>query len=241
MTDASDEAVVAALQQYVKDTWHSISFLSKKFKPAETRYSALNRELLAIYLAIKHFDTSLMATSSMSSLNTMPLTYALQTCLDRLSPRQARKLDFILEFTSTRSTDTLMHHSHRSSLLMLDSAWFTHIDLVGLLPPPQRFTYLLTCVDKFTRWPESIPFIPITAEDVAQAFLSGWIALLGLPTTIVTDRGVVPSTDVSLGIQRAHTTAYHPQSNGLVERFHRQLKDQPFFMNGSSTRGTLGY
>jgi transposase InsO family protein len=26
------------------------------------------------------------------------------------------------------------------------------------------------------------------------------------------------------GIQAAHTTAYHPQANGLVERFHRQMK-----------------
>jgi hypothetical protein len=52
MTDASDTAVGAVLQQYVDDP---ISFHSKKTTPAETRYSTFDRELLAVYLAIRHF------------------------------------------------------------------------------------------------------------------------------------------------------------------------------------------
>ena len=105
-----------------------------------------------------------------------------------------------------------------------------HIDLVGPLPPSRGFTYLLTCVDRFTRWPETIPLTSITAEDVAQAFLTGWIAHFGVPTTIVTDRGRQFESKLwqvlmsLLGSKRARTTAYHPQSNGLVERFHQQLK-----------------
>ena len=62
-----------------------------------------------------------------------------------------------------------------------------HIHLVRLLPPSRGFTYLLTCVDWFTRWPEAISLTGITAEAVAQAFLSGWIVHLGVPPTIVTD------------------------------------------------------
>ena len=55
MTDASDTAVGAVLQQYINGTWHPISFLSRKMTPAETRYSTFDRELLAAYLAVKHF------------------------------------------------------------------------------------------------------------------------------------------------------------------------------------------
>ena len=64
MTDASDIVVGAVLQQYVNGMWHPISFLSKKMKPAETRYSTFDRELLAVYLAIRHFRHSLKDASS---------------------------------------------------------------------------------------------------------------------------------------------------------------------------------
>ena len=105
-----------------------------------------------------------------------------------------------------------------------------HIDLVGPLPPSQGHTYLLTCIDRFTRWPEAIPLTTITAEAVAQAFLTGWIARFGIPSIIVTDRGrqfeskLWEALTTLLGVKRARTTAYHPQSNGMVERLHCQLK-----------------
>ena len=55
MTDASDTAVGAVLQQNINGTWQPISFFSRKMTPAESRYSTFDHELLAVYLAIKHF------------------------------------------------------------------------------------------------------------------------------------------------------------------------------------------
>ena len=55
VTDASDVAVGAVLQQVIEGVWCPISFFSKKLKPPETRYSAFDRELRAVYLATKHF------------------------------------------------------------------------------------------------------------------------------------------------------------------------------------------
>lgn len=64
-----------------------------------------------------------------------------------------------------------------------------HIDIVGPLPPSQGYTYLLTCIDPFTCWPEAIPLTTTTSEAVAHAFISGWISQFGVPSSIVTDRG----------------------------------------------------
>ena len=54
MTDASNKAVGAVLQQKLGADWHPISYFSRKLNVAETKYSAFDRELLAVYLAIKH-------------------------------------------------------------------------------------------------------------------------------------------------------------------------------------------
>ena len=105
-----------------------------------------------------------------------------------------------------------------------------HMDIVGPLPYADGFRYLLTCVDRFTHWPEAIPLVDIRAETVADAFFSRWIARFGTPATITTDRGARLESKLwdglcnQFGIVRNRTTSYHPQSNGMVERFHLQLK-----------------
>ena len=105
-----------------------------------------------------------------------------------------------------------------------------HIDLVGPLPSSQGYFYFLTCVDRYTCWPEALPLRDITADTVAKAFLSGWIACFGVPSTIVANCGRQFESTLwfqlmsLLGTKRSRTTAYLLQSNGMVERFHRQLK-----------------
>ena len=101
MTDASDTAVGAVLQQHINGTWHPISFFSCKLTPAETRYSTFDRELLAVYLAIKHFRHFLEGRTFHVLTDHKPLTYALHSHSDRHSPRQARQVDYISQFTST--------------------------------------------------------------------------------------------------------------------------------------------
>ncbi len=100
MTDASDVAVGVVLQQYIKEQWCPLAFFSRTLKPDETRYSTYDRELLAIYLAIKHFRYFLEGRGFHVLTDHKPLIYALLSRLDRHSPRQVRHWDFISQFTS---------------------------------------------------------------------------------------------------------------------------------------------
>ena len=105
-----------------------------------------------------------------------------------------------------------------------------HVDLVGPLPPSEGQVYLLTCADRFTRWVEAVPLENIRAENVCRKFVETWVSRFGVPDVVVTDRGSQftssswTALSERLGFTRRTTTAYHPCSNGLVERVHRTLK-----------------
>jgi hypothetical protein len=105
-----------------------------------------------------------------------------------------------------------------------------HLDLVGPLPFSNGCRYLLTMVDRFTRWPEATPLANITAETVARAFMNTWISRYGCPLRVTTDQGRQFEAQLFrallqlCGVKLHNTTAYHPIANGLVERLHRTLK-----------------
>ena len=106
-----------------------------------------------------------------------------------------------------------------------------HIYIVGPLPPPNGFRYLFTVIDRFTRWLTAVPIPDMQAETVARTFITHWISSFGVPSTVTTDGGaqfesaLFSNLTARLGIHRSRTTAYHPTSNGMGERFHSQLKN----------------
>jgi transposase InsO family protein len=114
------------------------------------------------------------------------------------------------------------------------AARFTHIhvDLVGPLPvSAEGFQYLFTVIDRSTRWAEAFPLKAVATADCVDALISGWVARFGVPALITSDRGVQFASTLwaalmkKLGVRHVMTTAYHPQSNGVLERFHRRLKE----------------
>ena len=105
-----------------------------------------------------------------------------------------------------------------------------HMDLVSM-PPSNGQSHLLTIVDRFSRWPVAIPIPDINAETVIDQFTHGWISAYGVPEVVTTDRGSQFTAAIfnqllrNWGIKHITTTAYHPESNGMVERLHRRLKE----------------
>jgi Integrase zinc binding domain/Integrase core domain len=107
-----------------------------------------------------------------------------------------------------------------------------HIDIVGPFPTlAEGYSYMLTMIDRTTRWPEVVLLRSITASECADAFTSGLVARFGVPAAVTTDRGTQFLSAVwaclcrTLKIKHIMTSAFHPQSNGMIERFHRQLKE----------------
>ena len=113
-----------------------------------------------------------------------------------------------------------------------------HIDIVGPLAPVKRHgeqylsphRYLLTCIDRATRWIEAVPLTDTSAQTIANAFLDTWISRFGVPLYVVTDRGAQFESELFselatlVGFHRLRTTAYHPETNGIIERAHRTIK-----------------
>ena len=373
--DASDVAVGAVLAQGPHQ--EPLGFFSRKLSSAEKKYSAFDRELLAIYLSIFHFRHHLEGRCFTVWTDHKPLCGALSSSVDR-SPRQTRHLSYIAEFTTdirhvpgasnvvadclsrppSSSPSTYANVAAVSSLVspldlaalareqfrckaefqplrhgqsslklelvvipnssptarilcdvsgsverpLVPSSWkkkifdhfhglshqggratsrdicarfvwpamrsdilrwcrdclhcasskisrhvraplqsrpapdrrffSLHVDLVGPLPVSQGHRYLLTIVDRFTRWPEAIPLSSISAADCTSALLQHWIARFGVPGDITTDQGRQFTSTLwrelhhLLGISPLRSTSYHPQTNGMVERFHRVLKER---------------
>ncbi|GFR69543.1 Pol polyprotein [Elysia marginata] len=94
----------------------------------------------------------------------------------------------------------------------------------------QGFSHLLTIIDRTTRWPEAIPMNNTSTTECAKALVRHSVSHFGVSLDMSSDRGSQFTSSLwneithQLGIKLHRTTAYHPQSNGLVERFHQTLK-----------------
>uniref|UniRef100_A0A9J8C7I0 Gypsy retrotransposon integrase-like protein 1 n=1 Tax=Cyprinus carpio carpio TaxID=630221 RepID=A0A9J8C7I0_CYPCA len=104
------------------------------------------------------------------------------------------------------------------------------MDLVGPLPKSARgHEHILVIVDYATRYPEAIPLRKATTKAIAQELFL-LCSRVGIPSQILTDQGT-PFMSRMMGdlckllkVQQLRTTVYHPQTDGLVERFNQTLK-----------------
>ncbi|BHF61290.1 hypothetical protein SprV_0100426300 [Sparganum proliferum] len=134
MTDASSTAAGASLQQTVSGVLQPLAFFSKKLSPAETRYSVFDRELLAIYLSIRHFRHFLEDREFVVLTDHKPLVFALRASPDRYSPREIHHLDFISQFSCD------IQHVHGNENVVADA--LTRIEMASVTTDAIDFTHM---------------------------------------------------------------------------------------------------
>ncbi|GFU34035.1 transposon Tf2-6 polyprotein [Trichonephila clavipes] len=329
--DASDYAIGGALHQVVDSELQPLAFFSRKLTSSEKSYSAYDRELLAIYWAIRYFRYMLEARTFTVFTDHKPLTYAFRQkrsdniAADVLSRVSAITFPSQIDYdciAETQQTDQELHtliasgtslelkkvtFPNSSTEIMCDLSTGTarpyipkqhrqdvlsamhnlshpgisrsvrlmkqrfvwpsissdvakwarhclacqkskihrhirsplssfqepsqrfdhvHLDLIGPLPPSNGYTYCLTMIGRFSKWPEAQPLKDITAEAVAEAFFSSWVSRFGTPAILTTDRGrqfessLFKALSKLLGVQKCRTAGYHPQANGMIEELH---------------------
>ena len=104
------------------------------------------------------------------------------------------------------------------------------IDFVGPLEKTKKGNkYILVVTDYLTKWPEAKAMKEATAENVIEFIYKRIICTHGCPKVILSDRGthfrnkLVDGLCEKFEIKHKLSSPYHPQTNGLVERFNRTL------------------
>ena len=88
---------------------------------------------------------------------------------------------------------------------------------------------VLVMIDHFTKYAEAVPCITASAEETCDHLIKWWIARHACPMTFQSDNGTAFVGELTKELMRrsqvaqAHSTTYHPQTNGLVERQNRTL------------------
>lgn len=104
------------------------------------------------------------------------------------------------------------------------------IDCVGPLPRTKTGQqYLLTIMCTSTRFPEAVPLRNITSTAVVKA-LTKFFSTFGIPHVIQSDQGTHFKSKLfkqvlqTLKVKHVVSSAYHPESQGALERWHQTLK-----------------
>ena len=105
------------------------------------------------------------------------------------------------------------------------------MDVVGPFPESDKGNkYFMVVMDYFTKWPEVFAIPNQEASTIADKLVQEVFCRFGVPLEIHSDQGrnfesqIFQETCRVLGIHKTRTTSYHPQSDGMVERFNQTLE-----------------
>ena len=103
------------------------------------------------------------------------------------------------------------------------------IDVIGPITTSKKSSLILTIICVVTRWGMAIPITRQNTEIIVQVLIHKWINVHGMPKVIISDNGSGFVSDImyaclkAMGVKWKYVLPYHPQSNGICERFNSTL------------------
>ena len=104
------------------------------------------------------------------------------------------------------------------------------VDVVGPFPKSLKGNkYLVVFTDYLTKWPEAFAVPNQDSLTIARLLVNEIICRHGAPKKLLSDRGKAFLSDLIQdivkisGTKKLNTTAYHPQTDGLTERFNKTI------------------
>ena len=103
------------------------------------------------------------------------------------------------------------------------------VDVLQLPLTARGNKYVVVFMDYFTKWAEAFAVPDKKAETVAKLLVEQIVCRHGIPEELLSDRGanflstLVQDICKILGVRKINTSGYHPQTDGLVERFNSTL------------------
>ena len=127
-------------------------------------------------------------------------------------PQETRKLRFPLQSIESTGFNEVVEIDHQKICLTAT-----------------RYNQVLVMIDHFTKYAQAAPCITASADETCDHLINVWTAMHGCPIIFQSDNFKAFVADLKKElikrsqVAEAHSTTYHPQTNGLVERRNRTL------------------
>ena len=142
------------------------------------------------------------------------------------SGMQAEATQYVLKCTRCLRRKTPSHVAPLQLIHVTQPLELVYMDYLSLEPSAGNIENVLVITDHFTRYALAYPSKTQTAQATARILWDYFICHYGFPEKIISDQGRNFESDLMCkiaGVQKLHTTPYHPQGNGQCERFNSTL------------------
>ena len=142
---------------------------------------------------------------------------------------QTEAIQHVLKCTRCLRRKTPSHVAPLQPIHVTQPLELVHMDYLSLEPYKGNIENVLVITDHFTRYALAYPSKTQTAQATARILWDNFICHYGFPEKFISDQGRNFESDLIkelckiAGVQKLHTTPYHPQGNGQCERFNSTL------------------